>query len=122
ALCQKQLKKFLGKGDVLLTPSGTHALELAAFLVDLKPGDEVVLPTFTFPSTANAFVLRGAKPRFVDSRPDTLNMDEAAIDALCNARTRVICPVHYGGIPCDMDVIAATARRRHCVVIEDAAH
>jgi dTDP-4-amino-4,6-dideoxygalactose transaminase len=121
-LCQNWLARYLGKGSVLLTPSGTHALELAALLIDLKSGDEVILPTFTFPSTANAFALRGAKLKFVDSRPDTLNMDEEQVEAVSGAKTRAICPVHYGGIVCAMDRIMAAARKHHAVVIEDAAH
>jgi dTDP-4-amino-4,6-dideoxygalactose transaminase len=121
-LCQRFLERYLGKGTVLLTPSGTHALELAALLADLQPGDEVLLPTFTFPSTANAFVLRGAIPRFVDSRPDTLGINENELEARSTSRTRAICPVHYGGVVCDMRRIQVAARKRKAIVIEDAAH
>ena len=106
---------------VLLTTSCTSALEMAALLCDLQPGDEVILPSYTFVSTANAFVLRGAVPVFVDIRPDTLNIDERMIEAAITARTRVIVPVHYAGISCEMDEIMAIAQRHNLLVVEDAA-
>lgn len=105
----------------LLTTSCTSALEMAALLCDLKAGDEVILPSFTFVSTANAIVLRGAKPVFVDIRPDTLNLDEKLLDAAITPRTRAIWPVHYAGVACEMDAIMALARRNGLLVVEDAA-
>jgi dTDP-4-amino-4,6-dideoxygalactose transaminase len=119
--CSRLLERRLGAHRVLLTPSCTHALELAALLLDLKSGDEVILPTFTFPSTANAFVLRGAVPRLIDIRPDTLNMDERLLEEAITARSRAVCPVHYAGVPCRMDRIGRVARRRGLSVVEDAA-
>jgi dTDP-4-amino-4,6-dideoxygalactose transaminase len=107
---------------VLLTTSCTHALEMAAILLDLQPGDEVILPSYTFVSTANAFVLRGARPRFIDIRPDTLNLDETLLQPLINERTRAIVPVHYAGIACEMHSLLETAARHHLAVIEDNAH
>lgn len=106
---------------VLLTTSCTHALELAAMLCDIQPGDEVIMPSYTFVSTANAFALRGAKIVFVDIRPDTMNLDERLIEAAITPRTKVIVPVHYAGVACEMDAILDIARRRHLLVVEDAA-
>ncbi len=105
----------------LLTTSCTHALEMTALLCDIKEGDEVIMPSYTFVSTANAFVLRGAKIVFVDIRPDTMNIDENLIEAAITARTRVIVPVHYGGVACEMDKIMAIAKKHRLVVVEDAA-
>lgn len=120
--CHALLEGLLGVEKVLLTTSGTHALELAALLLDLEPGDEVILPAFTFTSTANAFVLRGARPVFADVRPDTLNLDERRLDALITPRTAAIVPVHYAGIACEMDSIMATSERHGVPVVEDNAH
>ncbi|WP_295433055.1 dTDP-4-amino-4,6-dideoxygalactose transaminase [uncultured Thiodictyon sp.] len=119
--CQGWLEQRTGCRKALLTHSCTAALEMAAILVDIQPGDEVILPSFTFVSTANAFVLRGGVPVFVDIRPDTLNLDETKIEAAITARTRAIVPVHYGGVGCEMDVIMAIAGRHGILVIEDAA-
>ncbi len=116
------LTRMLGATAALLTTSCTHALELSALLLDLNPGDEVILPSFTFPSTANAYVLRGAVPVFVDCRPDTLDLDERLIEAAVTDRTRAIVVVHYGGVACDMDAVDAIARRYGLVVVEDNAH
>jgi dTDP-4-amino-4,6-dideoxygalactose transaminase len=115
------LQATLQAARVLLTPSGTAALELAAILADLQPGDEVVMPSFTFSSTANAVVLRGAVPVFVDVRPDTLNIDAETIRPALSERTRAIFVVHYAGVPCDMDPILALAAERGLLVLEDAA-
>lgn len=120
-LCQKWFEEQIGCKKALLTPSCTHALEMAALLLDLAPGDEVIMPSYTFVSSANAFVLRGAKIVFVDIRPDTMNMDETLIEAAITARTRAIVPVHYAGVACDMDVIMDIANRHGLIVIEDAA-
>jgi dTDP-4-amino-4,6-dideoxygalactose transaminase len=120
-LCHQWLERHLGCLKALLTHSGTHALEMAALLADIRPGDEVIMPSFTFVSTANAFVLRGGVPVFVDIRQDTLNMDERLVEAAVTDRTRAIVPVHYGGAPCRMDAILDTAGRHGLVVIEDAA-
>lgn len=120
--CHALLENELGVSRALLTTSGTHALELAALLAEVGPGDEVILPTFTFVSTANAFVLRGAKPVFADIRPDTLNLDEQQLERLVSSRTRAIVPVHYAGIGCEMDAILKLAVARGIAVIEDAAH
>jgi len=119
--CHEWLERNLGAKRALLTPSCTAALEMAAILCDLKPGDEVVMPSFTFVSTANAFVLRGAVPVFVDIRADTLNLDERLVEAAITPRTRAIVPVHYAGVACEMDALMAIARGRDLVVIEDAA-
>ena len=119
--CQTWLERELGCARALLTHSCTAALEMAALLLDPAPGDEIIMPSFTFVSTANAFVLRGARPVFVDIRPDTLNIDEALVEAAITDRTRAIVPVHYGGVACDMDAIMEIARRHDLVVIEDAA-
>jgi dTDP-4-amino-4,6-dideoxygalactose transaminase len=121
-LCQELLRSLTGAGSVLLTTSCTHALEMAALLLDIQPGDEVLLPSFTFVSTANAFVLRGARPVFVDIRPDTLNLDEERIESLLTPRTKVIVPVHYAGVGCDMDRILTIAAARGLAVVEDNAH
>lgn len=110
-----------GTAKCLMTTSCTHATELAALLCDIKPGDEVIMPSFTFVSTADAFVLRGATPVFVDIRPDTLNIDEKLIEAAVTQRTRAIVPVHYAGVACEMDTIMDIAKRHHLLVIEDAA-
>ena len=119
--CQSWLEKSFGADKVLLTTSGTTALEMAAMLCNLEPGDEVILPSFTFSSTATAFVLMGAKLVFVDILPDTKNIDPAAIEAAITERTRVIAPVHYAGVACDMDEIMAIAKAHDLLVVEDAA-
>jgi dTDP-4-amino-4,6-dideoxygalactose transaminase len=119
--CHTWLEKQVGCQKALLTHSCTSALEMAAILLDLEPGDEIIMPSFTFVSTANAFVLRGAVPVFVDIRPDTLNIDENLIEAAITPRTRAICVVHYAGVGCEMDTIAAIAARHGLAVIEDAA-
>jgi dTDP-4-amino-4,6-dideoxygalactose transaminase len=120
--CQSWLEERLGAPRALLTHSCTAALEMAALLIDLQPGDEVIMPSFTFVSTANAFVLRGAVPVFVDIRPDTLNIDEAQVEAAITSRTKAIVLVHYAGVACEMDRLMDVANRRGIVVIEDAAH
>ena len=120
--CHELLQRELGVPAVLLTTSCTHALELAAILLDLKPGDEVIVPDFTFVSTANAFVLRGAIPVFVDIRSDTLNLDERLLEQKVTPRTRAIVPVHYAGVGCDMERIGEIAARRGIAVVEDNAH
>ena len=120
--CHRWLEKATGSYKALLTPSCTAALEIAAILAELKPGDEVIMPSFTFVSTANAFVLRGAIPVFVDIRHDTLNIDEERIEAAITPLTRAIVVVHYAGIGCDMDFIMSLADRYNLMVIEDAAH
>jgi dTDP-4-amino-4,6-dideoxygalactose transaminase len=120
--CEALLQELLPAPRVLLTTSCTHALEMAGLLLDLGPGDEVIVPAYTFVSTANAFVARGATPVFADIRPDTLNLDESQLDALITPRTRCIVPVHYAGVGCEMDAIMATARRRGVEVVEDNAH
>lgn len=119
--CQTWFEKQLSCPKTLLTPSCTQALEMAAILIDIQPGDEVIMPSYTFVSTANAFVLRGAKVVFVDIRPDTMNMDELLIEAAITPRTKAIVSVHYAGVSCEMDVINDIARRHKLVVIEDAA-
>ena len=118
---QAMLEAITSSPRVLLTTSCTHALELSALLLDLAPGDEVIVPSFTFVSTVNAFVLRGARPVFVDIRPDTLNLDESLVEAAITPRTRAVVVVHYAGVACDMNAIAATAKRHGLPVIEDAA-
>jgi len=120
--CQSLLQDLLAVPRVLLTTSCTHALEMAALLLDLQPGDEVIVPSFTFVSTANAFALHGGRPVFVDVRPDTLNLDENLLEALVTPRTRAIVPVHYAGIACEMDTILSIAQRHGISVIEDNAH
>jgi len=119
--CQAWLEATLGCPKALLTHSCTAALEMAAILCDIQPGDEVIMPSFTFVSTANAFVLRGGVPVFVDIRPDSLNIDEALMEAAITPKTRAIVPVHYAGTPCAMNVIMEIAKRRGLFVIEDAA-
>lgn len=120
-LCNRWFEDRLGCCKALLTHSCTGALEMAAILCDVAPGDEVILPSYTFVSTANAFVLRGAVPVFVDIRPDTLNIDESLIEAAITPKTKVIVPVHYAGVPCDMDAIMDIAQRHKLLVVEDAA-
>ena len=120
-LCNRWFEDKLGCLKALLTHSCTGALEMAAILCDIQPGDEVILPSYTFVSTANAFVLRGVIPVFVDIRPDTLNLDENLIEAAITPRTRVIVPVHYAGVPCEMDRIMEIAGRHNLLVVEDAA-
>jgi dTDP-4-amino-4,6-dideoxygalactose transaminase len=120
-LCHQWIEESTGCAKALLTHSCTSALDLAAMLLDIERGDEVILPSFTFVSTANAFVLRGAIPVFVDIREDTLNLDERLIEAAITPRTRAIVPVHYAGVSCEMDSILAIARRRDLRVVEDAA-
>lgn len=119
--CHRWLESHTGCDKALLTHSCTAALEMAALLLDIQPGDEVILPSYTFVSTANAFVLRGAVPVFVDIRPDTLNLDERLIEAAITSRTKAIVPVHYAGIACEMDEILAIAQRHGVAVVEDAA-
>jgi dTDP-4-amino-4,6-dideoxygalactose transaminase len=119
--CQQWFEKNLDCKKTLLTPSCTQALEMAALLIDIQPGDEVIMPSYTFVSTANAFVLRGAVIVFVDIRPDTLNMDEALIEAAITPKTKAIVPVHYAGVACEMDTIMAIANRHSLFVVEDAA-
>jgi dTDP-4-amino-4,6-dideoxygalactose transaminase len=121
AQCHRLLEQMTGSGKALLTHSCTAALEMAAILADLQPGDEVVMPSYTFVSTANAFVLRGAVPMFVDIRADTLNMDETRIEEAITQRTRAIVPVHYAGVGCAMQPILEIARTHELMVIEDAA-
>lgn len=120
--CEDFLQQRLGAAKTLLTTSCTDALEMSALLLDLAPGDEIIMPSFTFVSTANAFVLRGAKPVFVDIRPDTLNLDERLLEAAITQRTRAIVVVHYAGVACEMDAICAIADRAGIAVIEDNAH
>lgn len=119
--CSRWLEEKTGTAKCLLTTSCTHATELAALLADIQPGDEVIMPSYTFVSTADAFVLRGAIPVFVDIRPDTMNIDEKLIEAAITDKTRAIVPVHYAGVACEMDTIMEIARRHHLIVIEDAA-
>lgn len=119
--CHAWLEAYSGSKKVLLTHSCTAALEMAAILANIQPGDEVIMPSYTFVSTANAFVLRGGVPIFVDIRPDTLNIDEKLIEAAITPRTKAIVPVHYAGIACEMDTIMAIAQRHNLLVIEDAA-
>ena len=120
--CNNLLEDQLNVPKVLLTTSCTHALEMAALLLDIKPGDEVIIPSFTFVSTVNAFVLRGAKPVFIDIRPDTLNLDESLLEKLITSRTRAIVPVHYAGVGCEMDRILSIAEGYGIPVVEDNAH
>jgi dTDP-4-amino-4,6-dideoxygalactose transaminase len=120
--CHEFLEHELGVQKALLTTSCTHALEITALLLDTKPGDEVILPSFTFVSVANAFVLRGAKPIFIDIRPDTLNLDENRLAALITPATKAIVPVHYGGVGCEMDAVLSIAKRHGIAVVEDNAH
>lgn len=116
------IEKLLGVQKVLLTTSCTHALEMSALLMDLEPGDEVIIPSFTFVSTVNAFVLRGAKPVFIDCRPDTLNLDESKLEGLITERTKVIVPVHYAGVGCEMEKIIEVAQKYNLKIVEDNAH
>ena len=119
--CSEWIEQKTGTAKCLLTTSCTHATELAALLADVKEGDEVSMPAYTFVSTADAFVLRGAKPVFVDIRPDTMNIDEKLIEDAVTSRTRAIVPVHYAGVACEMDTIMDIAKRHNLLVIEDAA-
>ncbi len=119
---EEQIRSTTGTGRALLTTSCTHALEMSALLCNLAPGDEVIVPSFTFVSTASAFALFGAKPVFVDSRQDTLNIDASLIEAAITPRTRAICVVHYGGVACELEQILAIARAHNLIVIEDNAH
>lgn len=119
--CQAWFENKLACKKALLTPSCTHALEMAALLIDVQPGDEIIMPSYTFVSTANAFVLRGAKIVFVDVRPDTMNIDERLIESAITPKTKAIVPVHYAGVACEMDTIMAIAKRYQLFVIEDAA-
>jgi dTDP-4-amino-4,6-dideoxygalactose transaminase len=119
--CHRWIEQRTGCAKALLTHSCTSALDMTALLLDLKSGDEVIMPSFTFVSTANAFVLRGAVPVFVDIRGDTLNLDERLIEAAITPRTRAIAPVHYAGVSCEMDSIMAIAKRHHLAIVEDAA-
>lgn len=119
--CHQWLEKQSGAQKVLLTHSCTAALEMAAILIDIQPGDEVIMPSYTFVSTANAFVLRGGVPVFVDIRPDTLNINEQLIEAAITSKTKAIVPVHYAGVACEMDTILAIAKKHNLYIIEDAA-
>ena len=119
--CNQQLEAMTGAPKALLTTSGTSALEMAAILLNIQPGDEVIMPSFTFVSTANAFVLRGARIVFVDVRPETMNMDPECVEAAVTARTRAIVSVHYAGVCCDMDALRAIAKAHSLVMVEDAA-
>lgn len=120
--CHAFIERELGVPKVLLTTSCTHALEMSALLLDIQPGDEIIFPDFTFVSTVNAFVLRGAKPIFADVRPDTLNLDERQLPSLITPRTRAIVVVHYAGVACEMDTIMGIARKHNLAVVEDNAH
>lgn len=120
--CHAWLEQVIGAKRALLTTSCTHALEMTALLLDIQPGDEVIIPSFTFVSTVNAFVLRGAQPVFADVRPDTLNLDETRIEALITPRTRAIVVVHYAGVGCEMAEIEQIARRHNLFLVEDNAH
>ena len=119
--CEAWLVEHHAGSKALLTHSCTAALEMAALLCEIEPGQEVIMPSYTFVSTANAFLLRGANIRFVDIRPDTLNLDESLLDAACTPNAKVVVPVHYAGVACEMDAITAIARKRELYVIEDAA-
>jgi dTDP-4-amino-4,6-dideoxygalactose transaminase len=120
--CHVFFEKELGVQKALLTTSCTHALEMSAILLEIQPGDEVIIPDFTFVSTVNAFVLRGAKPVFLDVRPDTLNLDESKVEAAVTSKTKAIVPVHYAGVGCEMDSIMDIAARHDLAVVEDNAH
>lgn len=120
--CNALLEGTLGISKALLTTSCTHALEMMGILLDIQPGDEVIIPDFTFVSTVNAFVLRGARPVFIDVRPDTLNLDESRLEAAVTPHTKVVAPVHYAGVGCEMDSIMETAKRHNLIVVEDNAH
>lgn len=119
--CSRWMEERFHAGHVMLTTSCTHALEMAAYLTEIQPGDEVIMPSYTFVSTADAFVLRGAKIVFVDIRPDTMNIDENLIEAAITEKTRAIVPVHYAGVACEMDKIMEIAKKYNLKVIEDAA-
>lgn len=120
--CQDEIKKDLMVHQALLTTSCTHALEMAALLLDINPGDEVIVPSFTFVTTVGAFVLRGARPVFIDIHPDTLNLDETLLENLISPKTRAIIPVHYGGVGCEMETILEIAEKYGIAVVEDNAH
>src|SRR5690348_14754186 len=120
--CEQLLQQVTGTKRALLTTSCTDALEMSGTLLDLQPGDEVICPSFTFVSTINAYVLRGAKPVFIDVRPDTLNLDETQLESLITERTRAVIPVHYGGVGCEMDAIMEVASAHNVTVIEGNAH
>src|ERR1700674_2956609 len=120
--CHAILEQILGARRILLTTSCTDALELSALLLDIRPGDEVIVPSFTFVSTVNAFVLRGAAPVFIDIRPDTLNLDDSQLERMIGPRTRAIVAVHYAGVGCEMDSILEIASQRRIPVVEDNAH
>lgn len=120
--CHELLEGTLGAPKALLTTSCTHALEMAALLLNIEPGDEVIIPSFTFVSTANAFFLRGARPVFVDIRPDTLNLDESLIESRMSKKTKAIVPVHYAGVGCEMDMISPLAAKHGVAIVEDNAH
>ena len=120
--CHEYLQRYFGCFRALLTTSCTHALEMSALLLDIQPGDEFIVPSYTFVSTANAFVLRGARPRFIDIRPDTLNLDEGQLERHLTSRTRAIVAVHYAGVGCDMDTIVPFGQRHGVAVVEDNAH
>jgi dTDP-4-amino-4,6-dideoxygalactose transaminase len=120
--CNAIFEQTLGVSKALLTTSCTHALEMAALLLDIQPGDEVIVPSFTFVTTINAFVLRGARPVFVDIREDTLNIDETKIESRITSKTKAILPVHYAGVGCEMDTIMEIANRHQIPVVEDNAH
>ncbi|MGI6296570.1 MAG: dTDP-4-amino-4,6-dideoxygalactose transaminase [Armatimonadota bacterium] len=120
--CHAFLKERTGSQAVLLTTSCTHALEMSALLLDIKEGDEVIVPSFTFVSTVNAFVLRGAKPVFIDVREDTLNLDESLLEGLITSKTKAIVPVHYAGVGCEMDAVMDIANKHKIGVVEDNAH
>jgi dTDP-4-amino-4,6-dideoxygalactose transaminase len=120
--CHQLLEAAVGAPKVLLTTSCTHALEMAALLLDIQPDDEVIIPSFTFVSTVNAFVLRGARPVFIDIRPDTLNLDESQLERMITPRTKAIVPVHYAGVGCEMDAILDIAGKHNIKIVEDNAH
>ncbi|MCL5105523.1 MAG: dTDP-4-amino-4,6-dideoxygalactose transaminase [Armatimonadetes bacterium] len=120
--CHAHLERELGVAKALLTTSCTHALEMSALLLDIEPGDEVVVPSFTFVTTVTAFVLRGASPVFIDIRPDTLNMDETQLERLISSRTKAVVPVHYAGVGCEMNMICEICERRGVPIVEDNAH
>lgn len=119
--CHRWLEQHMNVKKSLLTTSCTHALEMSAILANIKPGDEVIAPSFTFVSTVNSFVLRGAKIKFIDIRPDTMNMDEKLIEAAITTKTKIIIPVHYAGVSCEMDTIMLLAKKYNLLVVEDAA-
>ena len=119
--CNEWFERRFKAKKVMLTTSGSSALDMAAFLCGIKPGDEVILPSYTFSSTANSFVLAGAKLVFVDIRPDTMNIDESKIEQAITSKTKVICPVHYAGVACEMAKIMQIAKKYNLLVVEDAA-